>query len=162
MRSAEEECGVRNSRRCAVRKRSAGCGTRPDARCGRGVRGAELAPMRGAEEECGVRNSPRCAVRKRSAGCGTRPDARCGRGVRSAELAPMRIAEKECGSRVHVPEFLLRTAHRVEFRNPDSFSALRTGSSSGIRIPSSHCASGRVPESALLLRTPHWAEPLRD
>ncbi len=123
-RSAEMECGIRNSTRGGVRKWNAGSGPQPGAECGNGMRDQELDPGRSAEMECGMRISPRGGVRKWNAGSGTRPGAsaekecgigtttrggvrkwnagsgfrpgaECGNGMRDRELDPGRSTEKE-------------------------------------------------------------------
>ncbi len=154
-RSAEVECGIRNSTRDGVRKWNAGSGTRPEAGRGKGMRDPQLHPRRGAEKECGTRNSRRGGGRK-----GMR---RRGQAM-SESVTPPRIENPhreflfrtppcvESQSRIPLPHpasgrvtthaFHFRTPPRVEFLIPHSTSAPRLGSSSESRIPLPHSASG--------------------
>src|SRR6185312_15323144 len=69
-RSAEEECGGRDSTRGGVRRGNAEGGTRPAAECGGGMRRAGLDPRWSAEGECGGRDSTGGGVRTGNADSG--------------------------------------------------------------------------------------------
>jgi hypothetical protein len=107
-RSAEEECGIRNSTRRGVRKRKAGSGARPGADCGEGMweGGEELS----RENESKSRSRiplPRSAP-------GRNPGSR----IPFPHSAPGRVPH---------PAFLFRTPHRPDLRTQYSSSELRTG-----------------------------------
>ena len=159
MRSAEEECGIRNSTRGGVRKRNAGSGTRPEAGCGKGMRNPELGPRRSSEKEWGdrVKRRPSVAPALRRTSC-TRAlpnPAYQLPNPASVSSSAFRIPLPHSASpRAPHPAFLFRTPPRLDLRIPHSFSAPRLASSSASRIPLPHPASGRVPHPAFLFRTP--------